>query len=94
MRKSKKDKYGVYVGIKPLSVKKIIAFTGKSSAHNPDDPYYWWQLEFGNVNMPAHPFLRPAFDANVQSSIKEFEDYAKTRVVAEAEKLAKESGMK
>ena len=93
VRKSKQDKYGVYVGVKPLAVKKIMEFKG-DSAQNPNDPYYWWQLEFGNVNMPAHPFLRPAFESNVQASIKEFENYAKDRVVVEAEKLAKEKGMK
>ena len=93
VRKSKQDKYGVYVGVKPLNVKKIMAFKG-NSANNPNDPFYWWQLEFGNVNMPAFPFLRPAFDANVQTSISEFENYAKDRVVQEAEKLAKEKGMR
>jgi len=93
VRKSKQDKYGVYVGVKPLNVKKIMSFKG-NSANNPNDPFYWWQLEFGNVNMPAFPFLRPAFDANVSKSISEFESYAKDRVVQEAEKLAKEKGMR
>lgn len=27
------------------------------------DAYYWWFVEFGTVKMPAHPFMRPAFDA-------------------------------
>jgi len=91
VRKSKQHKYGVFVGVKPLNVKKIMAFAG-NSANNPNDPFYWWQLEFGNVNMPAFPFLRPAFDSNVQKSITEFETYAKERVVVEAEKLARERG--
>jgi len=31
VRKSKQDKYGVYVGVKPLNVKKIMAFKGNSA---------------------------------------------------------------
>ena len=96
VRKSKTAKYGVYVGVKPLTNKKILEYkaAGGKSNQNPNDPYYWWQLEFGNANMAARPFLRPAFEANTMKSLDEFEKYAKERVVKEAEKLAKEKGMK
>lgn len=35
----------------------------KSQRNLKDDPWYWWMHEFGTVNLPARPFLRPAFAA-------------------------------
>ena len=32
-------------------------------------PAYWRFLEFGTQNMPAHPFLRPAFDSKGQAAL-------------------------
>ena len=31
-------------------------------AKNPRNAFYWRFVEMGTVNMPAHPFVRPAFD--------------------------------
>lgn len=31
-------------------------------AKNPHNAFYWRFVEMGTVNMPAHPFVRPAFD--------------------------------
>lgn len=94
-RKSKKEKYGVYVGVKALKAKQIVAFKKKNgkSANNPDDPFYWVFNEFGTAKMPAAPFLRPAFESKKYDALKRFEDHAKKRVVKEAEKLAKQKGM-
>ena len=36
---------------------------------NPDTPWYWRQVEFGNKNMPARPFMAPALEANTQQII-------------------------
>jgi len=98
-RQSKQEKYGVYVGVKALKKKQILAFRkangikkGKG-ANNPDDPYYWIFNEFGTSKMPAAPFLRPAFESRKYESLKKFEDLCKRRVVKEAEKLAKQKGM-
>lgn len=33
---------------------------------NPDTPWYWRQVEFGNKFMPARPFMRPALEGNAQ----------------------------
>ncbi|KGA39397.1 HK97 gp10 family phage protein [Pectobacterium odoriferum] len=34
----------------------------KMKASNPRNAFYWRFVEMGTVNMPAHPFVRPAFD--------------------------------
>jgi len=31
-------------------------------ANNPRNAFYWRFVELGTVNIPAHPFVRPAFD--------------------------------
>jgi len=96
IKRSKRDKYGVFLTVQGLSAKKIKAFKGgsatKDAAYNPDDPWYWHFLEFGTANQPAHPFLRPAFEAQKFAALRRFEEFAKRRVVREAEKLAKEQG--
>lgn len=49
---------GVYVGVRPLTSAKIRAFkqsapTGKKSGkNNPNDPFYWWFVEFGHKIVP------------------------------------------
>lgn len=56
-RRLKKDSYpGMewwFVSVKAASSK---------NKGGPKDPYYWRFVEFGTVNMPAQPFLFPAFD--------------------------------
>ena len=37
------------------------------------DAYYWTWVEFGNSNMVARPFLRPAFEAKKLGAIAAFE---------------------
>lgn len=95
VRRSKQEKYGVYVGVKALKARQITAFKKKNgkSANNPDDPFYWIFSEFGTSKMPAAPFLRPAFESKKFEAVQKFEEYAKKRVVKEAEKLAKQKGM-
>jgi len=34
--------------------------------------WYWHFVEFGTVKMPAHPFIRPAFDAVKDEALNEF----------------------
>jgi phage protein, HK97 gp10 family len=97
IKRSKKDKYGVYLTVAGLSAKKVKEFTGgtrRKSTNNPDDPWYWVFLEFGTANQPAQEFMRPAFESQKFAAIRRFEEFAKRRVVREAEKLAREQGSK
>lgn len=50
---------GVYVSVRPLRGKQQIKL-GKAGARNPNDPFYWWFMEFGTRKMAAAPFMRPA----------------------------------
>src|SRR5574343_791236 len=96
VRRSRNSKLGVYVGVKGLGAKQIRAFKadGGKSNQNPDDPWYWIFQEFGTQQHPPNPFLRPAFEARKFEAIRRFEEYVKVRAVKEAEKLARETGMK
>lgn len=98
IKRSKRDKYGVYLTVAGLSAKKIKEWrkgsVSKDSAYNPDDPWYWRFLEFGTATRSAHPFLAPAFEAQKFAALRRFEEFAKRRVVREAEKLAREMGSK
>ena len=61
------------IWVKSLSGKKVSAFkqaTGKSAALNPNDPFYWWFVEFGTSKMPAQPFMRPGFEAKKETTAK------------------------
>lgn len=42
----------------------------KKGAKNQDDPWYWWQHEFGNSKMAARPFIRPAFEESKEQVIE------------------------
>jgi len=35
-------------------------------------PYYWYFIEHGTSKMPASPFMRPAFDHNVEEAANRF----------------------
>ena len=39
-------------------------------AKNPRNAFYWRFVELGTVNMPAHPFVRPAFDTAQELAVQ------------------------
>lgn len=41
------------------------------ASYRPDEKAFYWRfVEFGTVKMPAHPFLRPAFEANKEAAAR------------------------
>jgi len=44
--------------------------SGKKFQKKNLDAFYWRFVEFGTVKMPAHPFLRPAFEANKEKAVQ------------------------
>lgn len=65
INKGQRGLWEVIVRVKPLKGKAIAQFkrtTGKAGSQNPDDPYYWWWVEFGTSKMADRRFLRPAFE--------------------------------
>ena len=51
------------------------------------DAYYWKFVEFGTVNMAAHPFLRPAFEVKKMDAVSAISDYMEARIPQEVSKL-------
>jgi len=47
--------------------KVLVKKKGKKGRHK-SMPFYWYFLEHGTSNMPAKPFVRPAFDASVKQA--------------------------
>lgn len=47
--------------------KVLVKKKGKKGRHK-SMPFYWYFLEHGTSNMPAQPFVRPAFDASVKQA--------------------------
>lgn len=97
VRKSKREKFGVYVSVKPLTSKQILSYRqsngGAKGATNPNDPFYWVFQEFGTAHHPASPFMRPAYEEKKFSALQQFEGVLKKRIVKESEKIARESSM-
>lgn len=60
--------------------KKGVTVAGAPDAHF---------VEFGTVNMPAEPFLRPALDNNVTKAVETMKRYGEKRIEAAARKAAK-----
>lgn len=60
INKGQRGFWEVIVRVKPLK-KSQERTLGRRGAKNPNDPYYWWWVEFGTSKMSAQPFLRPAF---------------------------------
>ncbi|EOT1178728.1 HK97-gp10 family putative phage morphogenesis protein [Cronobacter sakazakii] len=55
-----------------VHIRGINPRTGNSDntmkANNPRNAFYWRFVELGTVNMPAHPFVRPAFDTRQEQA--------------------------
>lgn len=83
------------VWVKGIGAKAVTAFkkeTGKQSRDNPDDPYYWYFLEFGTVHTPAQPFMRPAFEAKKGEAAEKMKDNITQRLAKEAADVGRTVG--
>jgi HK97 gp10 family phage protein len=63
------------VGVRKLTGKQVAALKRRARAKgaaSTSDAFYWRFPEFGTSKMPAQPFLRPAFDDNVDRIIDAF----------------------
>jgi HK97 gp10 family phage protein len=93
INKGANGRYEVIVRVKPLKGKKVAAFkksTGFRSDQNPDDPFYWWFLEFGTSKMAARPFLRPAFESTKDAQLTAMRKRIQAFLDREARKIAQE----
>lgn len=55
-----------------VHIRGVNPSTGNSDntmkANNPRNAFYWRFIEMGTVNMPPHPFIRPAFDVRQEQA--------------------------
>lgn len=87
----------VWVRVRPLTARQIATFkrkTGKSGADNPNDPFYWWWVEFGTAKMAARPFMRPAFEQRKREASDQIIKDLRPRILAEAERVGRTLGLR
>jgi HK97 gp10 family phage protein len=93
INRGKNGLWEVIVRVKPLKRKQVSKFkssTGLRSVDNPDDPYYWWWVEFGTSKMPARPFLRPAFENTKDAQLQAMRVRLKAGLERAARKIQQE----
>lgn len=72
INKGQKGLFEMIVRVKPLKARQRKAFkqaSGKLGKDNPDDPFYWWWVEFGTSKMTKRSFLRPAFNSTKDAQL-------------------------
>lgn len=91
INKGQKGLYEMIVRVKPLKARARKAFkqtTGKMGKDNPEDPFYWWWVEFGTSKMSARPFLRPAFTSTKEAQLVAIRKRMAASIAAYARKMA------
>ena len=51
-----------------VKFKKVLAKKKGKKGRHKTVPFYWYFIEHGTSEMPAQPFVRPAFDANIKQA--------------------------
>lgn len=73
-------------GLKAQDVEKVTRVSKKTGfKYTTWDNYGGW-VEFGTSKMPAHPYLRPAYELKGENSINVFTEYVAQRIDKEIEK--------
>ena len=93
LNRGKDGLWEVIVRVKPLKRKQVSKFkssTGLRSIDNPDDPYYWWWVEFGTSKTAAQPFLRPAFENTKDAQLQAMRTRMKAGLDRAAKKIQQE----
>lgn len=93
INKGQRGMYEMIIRVKPLKQKirnKFKQTTGRAGKDNPNDPYYWWWLEFGTSKIPAKPFLRPAFSSTKQQQLEVMRKRMAASIALQARKIASE----
>lgn len=95
INKGQRGVYEMIVRVKPLKSaqrRRFKAETGRAGRDNPDDPFYWWWVEFGTRKMPARPFLRPAFRTTKTEQLAAMRKRMAAGIALQARKIAAEVG--
>jgi HK97 gp10 family phage protein len=79
----------VIVRVKPLK-KSQERKLGRRGAKNPNDPYYWWWVEFGTSKMAARPFMRPAFNDTKATQLEIMRKRMRVGIERAAKKIEQE----
>jgi HK97 gp10 family phage protein len=82
---------GVRKGVAKYANTKANRRAGKAGTAYKNDgtTFYWRFLEFGTSKMPAHPFMRPAFESRKEAAVKAIGEKLDERIQKHAKDLAK-----
>lgn len=81
-----------FVSVRRPSTKAVMRFkreTGRKSAENPNDPFYWSILEFGKSTRTARPFIRPAFEQTKREAAEAIKEALRRGIEKAASELVK-----
>lgn len=84
--KKKRGRFAWQVGFK--NVDQIVLASSSSNPDNTTRYFYPASVEYGHGNVPEHPYLRPAFEANKATAAKVMTDEIRTGLI----KAAKDAG--